>query len=157
MPEHIMFCQIINLLSFPAIDLKVFYSNAIDTSFCCFLGGGDISFINGKNSAVISMPNYSEEGPPSPLRDGESIVSGCIETKAAEWSNDKILGQLVSNMTICIAKSLETMTVLDLKSLKVASWSYFGLPPTHPTLQILNKLWNWRKKFSFETISSKIF
>ncbi len=84
MPEHIMFCQIINLLSFPAIDLKVFYSNAIDTSFCCFLGGGDISFINGKNSAVISMPNYSEEGPPSPLRDGESIVSGCIETKAAE-------------------------------------------------------------------------
>ncbi len=51
----------------------------------------------------------------------QSIVGGCIETKVAERSKDKILGQLVSSMTVCIAKSLEAMTALDLQSLKVAS------------------------------------
>ncbi len=61
-----------------------------------------------------------EEGTP-PLRDDESIVSGCIVTKVADRSKDKILDQLVSNMTVCIAKSLEAMTAPDLKSLKVAS------------------------------------
>ncbi len=96
---------------------NLFFSTCVNTPFCTFSGGGDISFINGKNSAVISTPHFSEEGPP-PLSDGESAVSGCIEMKVAER---KILDQLVANMTVCIAKSLEIMTSPDLQSLRVAS------------------------------------
>ena len=52
--------KIAPLCSYQERNSKVFYLTSIETLFCCFLGGGDISFINGKNSAV------SEEGPPSP-------------------------------------------------------------------------------------------
>ncbi len=118
---HGIYTTIANLISENLVLYKVFYSKLINTPCCCFSGGGDISFINGIKSAVISTPHFSEEEPHSPLSDGESIVSGCIETKVAERSNKKILGQLVSNMTVCIAKSLEDMTAPDLQSLKVAS------------------------------------
>ncbi len=88
----------------------------------------------------------------------QSIVGGCIETKVAERSKDRILGQLVSNMTVCIAKSLEAMTAPDLKSLKVAS-CYGPILDYLQPIKLHKYSMNFQtgeKKFSFETISSKI-
>ena len=97
------------------------YSKTVDVKF--WFSGGDISIIGGKSSGCDHVPRIepgSEDGPPSPLVSGEFIVSGCIEVKIAERSNENIMGQKVSNMTVCVAKSLETVTASDLKSIKVA-------------------------------------
>ncbi len=56
----------------------------------------------------------------------------------------KILDQLVANMTVCIAKSLEIMTSPDLQSLKVASC--YGL-----ILDYIQPIQLYKYSMNFET------
>ena len=137
---------------------RILHSTQVATEFCCFSGGGDICLIGGKTiSGVIQTQTGiqmltgepdSQDEPHSPL-EGELIVSGCIGGKIAERANDKILEQLVANMTVCVAKSLETMTASDLKSMKVASC--YGL-----ILDMLQPIQLYKDSMNFETRKSTL-
>ncbi len=63
--------------------------------------------------------------------------------KVAERLNNN-MGQLVANMTICIAKSIEIMTAPDLQSLKVASC--YGL-----ILDYIQPIQLYKYSMNFET------
>ncbi len=128
--------HIINLLSVSVIDLKVFHSNSTHRFFA-FREEGTLISLMAKIRLWYSRQFVLK-------KDLHSIVSGCIETKVVERSNDKILGQLVCNMTVCIAKSLEILTAPDLRSLKVASC--YGL-----ILDYLQPIQLYKYSMNFET------
>ena len=98
----------------------------ICSDYCPFSGGGDIAMLSFNNSAVIKTPQFEDIEPNSPLADGEVKVSFDMEFKRSTRSNENLLKQLIANMMVVAAMSLEKVCNECIQS-EIKNVSTYGL------------------------------
>ncbi len=106
--------------------LNLLSLNNICSNYCPFSGGGDIAFFSFDNSAVVAIQQINNDRPDSPPADGEVKVSFDIELKRSEQSSENLVKQLLANMMVVAAMSLEKVCLNRVQS-EIKSISTYGL------------------------------
>ncbi len=98
----------------------------IQSKQCPFSGGGDIAFLRSHNSAVVATKFSDDDEPGSPRAEGELKASFDIEFKYADRNCDHLVKQLLSNMMVVAAMTLNKVC-MESKQPEIKSISTYGL------------------------------